>query len=266
MKHLKSIEEFKAVNEQLFGNFGKTLADKVSALFGGNDPSKTGTSNVEGASNVAGASGASGTGAIKNQSPKKILFGGDSQNAIKTKSGKNISYTYPNLLKAKFPNLKIDVLATGGKTSAWLLEELPKQLINNKYDRIYIHIGGNDTSNASIKLETTLSNIQKMVNLGNENGADVFIILGYKIEGVSGKFGNYKIMNLTKYLKKQEDWIPYIEKRKELQRLIPIKILNAHFVPIYDLQKNTNDGIHPNQNGHKIVADKVSDSIQKYQA
>ena len=72
-------------------------------------------------------------------------------------------------------------------------------------------------------------------------------------------------MNLTRYLKKQEDWIPYINKRKELQRLIPITIKGANFVPIYDLQQNTNDGIHPNQTGHKIVADKFMDSIQKYQ-
>ena len=69
MKHLKSIEEFKAVNEQLFGNFGKTLSDKVAALFGGNNTSKTGTSNV------AGASGASGTGTIKNQNCPSGIHG-----------------------------------------------------------------------------------------------------------------------------------------------------------------------------------------------
>jgi putative chitinase len=46
MKHLKSIEEFKAVNEQLFGNFGKRLSD---AIFGDpNDPTKTGESPISG--------------------------------------------------------------------------------------------------------------------------------------------------------------------------------------------------------------------------
>ena len=202
---------------------------------------------------------------LKNKNPKKILIAGDSQSAIKTASGKKIAYTYPNLLMKNLHNTEIDVLAIGGKNSAWLLQNLPSQLKKDKYDRVYIYIGGNDTSNASIKLETTLSNIQKMVDMSNENGADVFVNLGYKIEGTAGKFGNYKIMNLTRYLKKQEDWIPYINKRKELQRLIPIKIKGANFVPIYDLQQNTNDGIHPNQTGHKIVADKFMDSIQKYQ-
>jgi lysophospholipase L1-like esterase len=201
---------------------------------------------------------------LKNKNLKKILIAGDSQSAIKNDDGKNITFTYPNILIKNFANIKFDVLASVGKNSAWLLKNLPNQLKKENYDRIYIYIGGNDTSNASIKLETTLSNIQKMVDLGNKNGADVFVNLGYRVEGTAGKFGNYKIMPLTKYLKKQEDWIPYVEKRKELQRLIPKTIQGANFVPIYDLNKNTSDGIHPNSIGHKIVADKFIDSIQNF--
>jgi putative chitinase len=46
MKHLKSIEEFKAVNEQLFGDYGKKLSN---ALFGDpNDQTKTGASPISG--------------------------------------------------------------------------------------------------------------------------------------------------------------------------------------------------------------------------
>lgn len=46
MKHLQSIEEFKAVNEQLFGNYGKKLSN---ALFGDpNDQTKTGSSPISG--------------------------------------------------------------------------------------------------------------------------------------------------------------------------------------------------------------------------
>jgi lysophospholipase L1-like esterase len=201
---------------------------------------------------------------LKNKNPKRILIAGDSQSVIKNDDGKNITFTYPNILIKNFPNIKFDVLASVGKNSAWLLKNLPNQLKKAKYDRIYIYIGGNDTSNSSIKLETTLSNIQKMVDLANKNGADVFVNLGYRVEGTAGKFGNYKIMPLTRYLKKQEDWIPYVEKRKELQRLIPKTIQGANFVPIYDLNKNTSDGIHPNSIGHKIVADKFIDSIQNF--
>ena len=51
---------------------------------------------------------------------------------------------------------------------------------------------------------------------------------------------------------------------KDYIDLIPKTIKNANFLPIYDLYKNTSDGIHPNQSGHKIVADKFIDSIQNF--
>ena len=100
-----------------------------------------------------------------------------------------------------------------------------------------------------------------MVDLIRQSGADPFIVLGYKIEGTEGRFGNYNIMGLTRYLTRKEDWIPYIEKRKELQRRLPNEITNGNFVPVYDLQQQTSDGFHPNGEGHKIVARKITESI-----
>jgi lysophospholipase L1-like esterase len=202
---------------------------------------------------------------VKNNNPKKILIVGDSQSAIKNAQGKNITYTYPNLLREKLKDkgVTIDVLALGGKTTAWMLENLPAQLKGNKYDRVIIYGGGNDTSNASIPLDKTISNIQKMVDLSSENGADVFVNLGYKIEG---NFGNINIMPVGRpanLLKKKEDWIPYVQKRKDLQKLIPTRITNATFIPVYDLESKTSDGIHPTSAGHKIVAEKIYDSIIK---
>jgi len=202
---------------------------------------------------------------VKNNNPKKILIVGDSQSAIKNAQGKNTTYTYPNLLREKLKDkgVTIDVLALGGKTTAWMLENLPAQLKGNKYDRVIIYGGGNDTSNASIPLDKTISNIQKMVDLSSENGADVFVNLGYKIEG---NFGNINIMPVGRpanLLKKKEDWIPYVQKRKDLQKLIPTRITNATFIPVYDLESKTTDGIHPTSAGHKIVAEKIYDSIIK---
>jgi flagellar basal body-associated protein FliL len=89
---------------------------------------------------------------VKNKMPKKILFVGDSQSAIKTADGKDISYTYPRLLKNTLEprGYEIDVLAIVGKTTKWMKDNLPTQLAKKKYDRIYILGGGNDTSNMSI--------------------------------------------------------------------------------------------------------------------
>ena len=200
---------------------------------------------------------------LKNNNPKKILIAGDSQVAIENASGGRITYTYPNILKSELEaqGYEIDVVALGGKTTDWIKENLLKKLSAKKYDRVYLHGGGNDVNNASIPLEKTITNFQSMVDSVNQSGADPFIVLGYKIEGTEGRFGNHNIMSLTRYLDKKEDWIPYVEKRKELQRRLPNEIVNANFVPVYDLQQKTSDGIHPNGDGHKIVATKIKDSI-----
>ena len=199
---------------------------------------------------------------IKNKNPKKILIVGDSQSAIENASGGKITYTYPNLLREKLSDkgVTIDVLAIGGKTTDWMKKNLPSKLKNKKYDRVIIYGGGNDTSNASIKLETTLNNIQQMVDMSRENGADAFVNLGYKVQG---DFGNYKIMPITPYITEREKWIPYVQKRKDLQKLIPQRIKNANIIPAYDLQSKTSDGIHPTASGHKIVAENIYDSIVK---
>jgi lysophospholipase L1-like esterase len=207
--------------------------------------------------------GGLGKSKIKNKNPKKILIAGDSQVAIENDKGDRITYTYPNILKSQLAPLgyEIDVVAIGGKTTDWIKDNLEKKLAEKKYDRVYLHGGGNDTSNASIPLERTLSNFQSMVNTINQSGADPFVVLGYKIEGVNGRFGNHNIMPLTMYLSRQEDWIPYVEKRKELQRRLSSEIKETNFVPIYDLQQKTSDGIHPNAEGHRIVAQKIKNSI-----
>jgi lysophospholipase L1-like esterase len=212
---------------------------------------------------------------------KKMLIIGDSQSAIKGNSG-NITYTYPNILKPKLKEIgvELDVLAKGAMTTAWMVENLPGQLASNKYDIVMIYAGGNDASNSSYVISTnppsnkkgtkvdTLSNFQKMVDMCVKQGAEVFINLGWQCEDPNfkgeGKFGNYKIMALTKYLTKQEDWIPFIKRRIEIQSLLPTSIKNVKkFIPTYNLNGNTTDGIHPTAAGHKIVAEKIYDEIFK---
>ena len=197
---------------------------------------------------------------LKNKNAKKILFVGDSQVAIKNPSGEAITYTYPNILMKKFPDKQFDVVAIGGKKTSWMIENMKEALKKNKYDRVYLHGGGNDV-NSPTPLNTTLSNFQTMVNMANENGADAFVVLGYKIEGESGKFGNPYILQPTPYVTTPQECMPYIEKRKDLQKLLESKIQNANIVPIYDLQSQTSDGIHPNAKGHQIVAEKIANTI-----
>ena len=202
---------------------------------------------------------------VKNKNPKKILIVGDSQVAVVNSSGGKITYTYPNILREKLKDkgVTIDVLALGGKTTDWMKKNLPAKLKAKKYDRVIIHGGGNDTSNASIPLTTTINNIQQMADLASSTGADVFVNLGYKVQG---KFGDIDILPVGRpanLLTKKEQWIPYIEKRKKLQQLLPKNINGAIFISPYDLQSKTTDGIHPTAAGHKLVAEKVYETIVK---
>jgi lysophospholipase L1-like esterase len=197
-------------------------------------------------------------GKFKNKNPKNILIVGDSQSAIKTADGKDISFTWSRLLKNSLEpkGYSVDVLALGGMPTKWMRDNLPAQLSKKKYDRVYILGGGNDSANSSIALKTTLDNFQSMVDMANANGADPFIMLGYRIDN----FSDYRKMPLTIYVKKQEDWIPYIERRKQIQDNLK-RIKNAGIVPVYDLNGMTSDGIHPTAQGHKIIAQKMINHI-----
>jgi len=200
---------------------------------------------------------------IKNKNPKKILIVGDSQSVIENDNGTKVGFTYPNILKEKLTSkgVTIDVLAKVGKTTDWMKKNLPSKLKEKKYDRVIIYGGGNDASSSNINLEkTTIPNIQEMVDMAIENGADAFVNLGYKVQG---DFGNYEIMPITTYVTSKEQWIPLVNRRKKLQELIPQKIKKANFIFPYDLKSKTSDGIHPTSSGHQIVADVVYDTIVK---
>ena len=195
--------------------------------------------------------------------PKSILIIGDSQSAVVTLSGEKITWTWPNLLEKELKNCgtKIDVVALGGKTTKWMLVNGRKKLQTTQYDRVIIYGGGNDASNMSINLDTTISNIQRLIDLSLLNGSDVWINLGWKIEG---KFMDINILPLGRpanLLKKRSDWLPYIERRKQLQKLLKERLIGCQFIEPYDLMSLTRDGIHPTPDGHKLVSSYILQTI-----
>lgn len=194
---------------------------------------------------------------------KSILVIGDSQSAILNARGQKITYTWPNILQQilKPCGTTIEVVALGGKTTSWMLHHGSKKLKSTKFDRVIIYGGGNDASNMSIPLDTTINNIQRLIDLANSNGSDVWVNLGWKIEG---KFMDTNILPVGRpanLLKKRSDWIPYIEKRKELQRLLRERLTGCQFIEPYDLESMTSDGIHPTAEGHKKVAHFILQTI-----
>lgn len=201
-----------------------------------------------------------GRAVLKNPKPKKILFVGDSITAVKDSKGNNITSTYPNYVKNELAlnNISVDVLAKGGQPTSWMLQNLPTML-QNKYDRVYIYGGVNDAWNSSIKPNVPFENIQKMVDLINQSGADAFIIIGYEPYG----FMDYQKMPVTIYQKSKEDNIPLIKEYADFQVQLPKTIKNATFIPKFSLGNRTSDGIHPNAEGQKMIAQTILKSVNK---
>lgn len=178
--------------------------------------------------------------------PKKILFVGDSLT----------ENTYPSLIRRKRPDLTIDVLAKGGMTTKWMLTNLPSKLFNN-YDRVYIYGGVNDAFN-NVPYESVQSNLQNMIDMVRESGADAYVILGYEPSG----FMDWKKMPTTRYVTKKEGFIPLIDRYVELQKRFK-GLKNATFVDKFQLSPSlTSDGIHPNGKGQELISEKILKTIE----
>ena len=201
-------------------------------------------------------------GNVKNKNPKSILFIGDSQSAIKNYANATaIKYTFPNYLfePLKQKGISVDVLAKGGETTAWMLKNLPEKLREKKFDRIYIQGGGNDAVNL-VPYEKYKANIEKMIDLGQNAGADVFFMTWFDREKVMDP----NKVPTTIYVPTKEEMYKrekiYFDWQKKIGKDLQGKA-NA-IMPIFDLPKEyVPDGIHPNAKGAKIVADLILKTI-----
>lgn len=200
---------------------------------------------------------------LKNPKPKSILFVGDSVTAIKDyRTGNAIKSTYPNIIKSQLESkgIKVDVLAKGGETTLWMRKELESLLRTNKYDRVYVYGGINDAWNNSIKPQTTLGNISAMIDLIKANGGDAFVFQGYNPVG----FMDYNKMPVTRYQSSKADNIPLIKEYQQYQfDLGKLQKSRNDFtlVGMVNLGSRTGDGIHPNTEGQKMLADALLKTI-----
>lgn len=188
--------------------------------------------------------------------PKSILFVGDSITANEYKN-KPVSIVYSQLVKNKLKDkgIWVDVLASVGKTTSWMLENLPEKLKARKYGRVYIYGGINDIF-SGISKEKAYSNIQKMVDLAKENGADVYVLVGYDSNKIMSK------LKTTKLLPTQKSIDNVRNKYIEFQDKMKTNIKNAHFIDEIDLGNETTDGVHPTANAHKMIANTILSTIE----
>lgn len=184
---------------------------------------------------------------IKNRNPNKILFLGDSITVD--------FHSYANNIRKKFTDKDITIKASVGKKTSWMLQSLKDLLKNNSYDRIYVYGGINDIF-SGVSGNEALSNIQQIVDLGTEKGADVFVIEGVNPEG----FMDINKMSLNQYVSNKEEYLPKIEKYGQYQDNLKT-IKKARLIKKFDLGNRTDDGIHPNPQGQQIITQEILKTI-----
>jgi len=167
---------------------------------------------------------------------KTILFLGDSLTAG---YGVEKELAYPSLveqkLKKKF-NVKVLNGGVSGSTTASGISRL-KWFLKADPDILVLILGANDGLRG-IKVEESKKNLRLIIDKANKEGLKV-ILAGMMLPPNYGKeyTTNFKKMYEEIRDEYKLDWIPFI-----LQDVAGLK------------DKNIEDGIHPNSEGHEIIA------------
>ena len=194
----------------------------------------------------------------KAQPVGSVLFVGDSITAIEY-NGEPVTWTYPNIIKKELAskNVKVDVVAKGGKRTDWILTNLTEKLKTNKYDRVYIYGGVNDMFSSTTK-ESALQNVQKMVDLIKSNGGEPYVIIGYDAE----TFMDENKLKPTSYVPTKAGMVKLKNRYIDYQNSIADTIKGATIVDKFDIPSSmTSDGVHPTPSGQKIIAKKLLESL-----
>lgn len=155
---------------------------------------------------------------------------------------------YPALveqdLKKDFKNIKVINGGVSGATSASGLKRLDWYL-KAKPDIMVLCLGGNDGLRG-VKLEQTEKNLAATIEKAQERGITV-VLAGMKIPTNMGE----------PYRTKFEEMYPRLAKKYKLE-LIPFILEGVGGNP----KLNLPDGIHPNPEGHKIMAKTVLKTLR----
>ncbi len=180
--------------------------------------------------------------AVPQNETKTILFLGDS---ITAGYGLDQSQAFPALLQERIDKLgkKYIVVNAGlsGETSSGGLRRIG-WLLRSKVDILVLELGANDGLRG-IDLSVTKSNLQQIIDRTRESNPDVVIIIaGMQVPPNLGQ----------SYTNEFRQMFPDLAKKNNA-KLIPF-ILDG---VAGDPKLNLSDGIHPNVDGQKILADNV---------
>lgn len=179
---------------------------------------------------------------------KTILFYG---NSLTAGYGVGLENAFPAIIEKKLDALKLDyaVVNAGvsGETTSGGLSRL-EWVLNQKVDVFVLELGANDGLRG-IQLDKTKANLQAMIDLVWQKNPDTKIVLaGMQIPPNMGKAYADEFKSIWKNL---------ADKNKIT--LIPFLLNGVGGIP----ELNQSDGIHPTEEGHKILADNVWEVLKE---
>ncbi len=169
----------------------------------------------------------------------KIVILGDS---LTEGYGVAKSDAFPALLEKKmredsYPNLEIVNSGIGGSTTASALSRL-KWVLKSKPQLVILALGGNDGLRGT-DLKTTEKNLDQAIQFAQKKGVRV-ILAGMQIPPNYGK----------EYTENFKKIFPRLAKKYKV-KLIPFLLKGVGG----EADLNLPDGIHPNEEGHQVIAD-----------
>lgn len=179
---------------------------------------------------------------VTDSSTNTILFFGNSLTAA---YGLDTDQGFPNLIQNKLDSLGMDyqVINSGvsGETTSGGLNRLD-WVLNQEVDIFVLELGANDGLRG-IPLSETKVNLQAMIDMVRDKNKDTKIVLaGMQIPPNMG----------ADYTSEFREMYPYLAKKNNVS-LIPFLLEGVAGNP----ELNLEDGIHPNVDGQKIVANNV---------
>lgn len=163
----------------------------------------------------------------------KVLIVGDS---ISVDAG----YTWSSLYKKLKTDVDVEILAKGGEQlTSWMGPQLQAKLKTQKYDKVYIYGGVNDSYSGKTAA-SILNALQTMVNLVIANGGQAIVVTGYDAEIDMGDNSTKP----TKLVKTKAEMEKLLEVYRVYQKSISSTIKNAVIVPKISVGV-LSDGFHP---------------------
>lgn len=178
--------------------------------------------------------------------------------------GVNTNEPWVSLLKSSFHENIIINRGVNGDTSSGVLSRFYNHVITERADKVIITIGSNDFL-MGLSVDYVLDNLKLLIKESLENGIEPIVGIEPMIDGELAKeywcsYLDYSVINskISLYHKKVLDYCH--------DKDIPVVDFYDLFLGIKDAKNPISifiDGLHPNKEIHKLMAEKVITTIKE---